>query len=169
MTPSDLYKLPDQDKRAVSFAVSVCICPASVQRVSSERLDWSQSVSGRRHRSLNAACWPHCLNLSKEIKFLAFARLQRCIIFQSLPSTIAFKENHLRARQIHENESYSPLRSRYSYNGFQSLTDVDFPPRSLTYNKWQIYYLLYIVRILPLNQLVKTKYYNLLILSQSFR
>ena len=23
-------------------------------------LDWLQSVSGRRRRSLNAACWPHC-------------------------------------------------------------------------------------------------------------
>ena len=30
------------------------------QRASSERLDWLQSVSGRRLRSLNAACWPHC-------------------------------------------------------------------------------------------------------------
>ena len=44
MTPSDLYKLPDLDKRAVSGAVSVYIYPASGQRA----VQLVQSVSEAR-------------------------------------------------------------------------------------------------------------------------
>ena len=51
MTPSDLYKLPDLDKRADSGAVSVYIYPASGQRGS------ISTVSQRS--SLDADCWPH--------------------------------------------------------------------------------------------------------------
>ena len=44
MTPSDLYKLPNLDKRAVSGAVSVYIYPASGQRA----VQLVQSVSEAR-------------------------------------------------------------------------------------------------------------------------
>jgi len=44
ITPSDLYKLPDLDKRAVSGAVSVYIYPASGQRA----VQLVQSVSEAR-------------------------------------------------------------------------------------------------------------------------
>ena len=44
MTPSDLYKLSDLDKRADSGAVSVYICPASGQRA----VQLVQSVSEAR-------------------------------------------------------------------------------------------------------------------------
>ena len=44
MTPLDLYKLPDLDKRAISGAVSVYIYPASGQRA----VQLVQSVSEAR-------------------------------------------------------------------------------------------------------------------------
>ena len=60
MTPSDLYKLPDLDKRAVSGAVSVYIYPASGQRAvqlvqSVSEARWTLTVGHTAERGSSAA------------------------------------------------------------------------------------------------------------------